>query len=104
MLEWFFLQLDVLPGPSRNRLRRRRVVQATTYQGSDEGAQELVDGLSDFSAAVGIVIKPSKTTWNKTEDFTLGEPTRTELEDITTQHVHRLGNTQRMDGSSKKTV
>ena len=91
---------------------------STTYQGSDEGAQELVDGLSDFSAAVGIVIKPSKshtcsnkcarkifvTTWNKTEDFTLGEPTRTELEDITTQHVHRLGNTQRMDGSSKKTV
>jgi hypothetical protein len=27
------------------------------------------------------------TTWGKTEDFTLGELTRTELEDVTTQHV-----------------
>ena len=70
---------------------------STGYQGSDEGAQELVDGLSEFSAAVGIVIKPSKshtcahkcegkiyvTTWGKTDDFALGEPTKTELEDVT---------------------
>jgi hypothetical protein len=37
------------------------VDDSTGYQGSDEGALELVDGLSEFSAAVGIVIMLSKS-------------------------------------------
>ena len=87
---------------------------STIFQEDAQGAQEMADGVSEFAAASGTIVKPEKshscqnkceddvyvTTWSFIRNFGLGTPQRMALTDTTGESMRRLGNTQDIMGSA----